>query len=91
MFRELWNKLGLWQDDVVTFPGSPIAFAKSIGLLDYPTLLAHVNHCTDAELDLLAPATPASSIAPARTHTSAIRRTDGERCCQRDQRRGRHG
>jgi cytosine/adenosine deaminase-related metal-dependent hydrolase len=54
IFREIWNKLGLWQDDVTTYRGPPIQFAKSIGLLDYPTLLAHVNYCDDEEMNLLA-------------------------------------
>jgi cytosine/adenosine deaminase-related metal-dependent hydrolase len=66
-FRELWNKLNLWEDPVETFKGSPIAFAKSIGLLDYPTLLAHVNYCTDAELDMLAGG-KASVVYCPRTH-----------------------
>ena len=66
-FRDLWNKLGLWAGPVETFPGSPIAFAKSIGLLDHPTLLAHVNYCNDTELDLLA-AGKASVVYCPRTH-----------------------
>src|SRR3954464_14890835 len=52
-FRELWNTLGLWAERVETFRGSPIEFAKSVGLLDEPTLLAHVNYCDDAELATL--------------------------------------
>src|SRR5207302_10539659 len=28
--------------------------ANAIGLLDYPTVLAHVNYCDDVDLDLLA-------------------------------------
>src|SRR5205814_2099478 len=49
----LWNMLGLWADPVETFRGSPIEFAKSVGVLDEPTLLAHVNYCDDAELATL--------------------------------------
>jgi cytosine/adenosine deaminase-related metal-dependent hydrolase len=67
MFREIWNKLGLWDDNVVTYPASPIAFAKSIGLLDYPTVLAHVNYCTDTDLNLLANGTASVVYCP-RTH-----------------------
>jgi cytosine/adenosine deaminase-related metal-dependent hydrolase len=67
MFREIWNKLGLWDESVTTYPGSPIAFAKSIGLLDYPTLLAHVNYCDDTEMDLLANGTASVVYCP-RTH-----------------------
>jgi len=54
LFREIWESLGMWADPVETYRGSPIAFAHAIGLLDYPTLLAHVNYCDDDELDLLA-------------------------------------
>ena len=40
---------------IATFEGGPIRFAQSLGLLDYePTLLAHVNYCDDAEMELLA-------------------------------------
>ncbi|MGH7214452.1 MAG: amidohydrolase family protein [Tepidisphaeraceae bacterium] len=53
-FRRLLNELGLFAEPVETFRGGPIEFAHSIGLLDYPTLLAHVNYCDDEELDLLA-------------------------------------
>lgn len=67
MFREVWNKLGLWEDGVTTYHGSPIQFAKSIGLLDYPTLLAHVNYCNDAEMDLLARGNASVVYCP-RTH-----------------------
>jgi len=67
MFREVWNKLGLWEDDVSTYHGSPIQFAKSTGLLDYPTLLAHVNYCNDAEMNLLAHGNASVVYCP-RTH-----------------------
>jgi cytosine/adenosine deaminase-related metal-dependent hydrolase len=53
-FRELWNSIGRFDDRVPRFAGGPIRFAKEVGLLDYPTLLAHVNYCNDDELDLLA-------------------------------------
>lgn len=53
-FRDLWEYLGAWDDDVPRFDGGPIRFADSIGLLDYPRmLLAHVNYCDDSELQLL--------------------------------------
>jgi len=51
--RELWNRIGQWADGVETFRAGPVDFAHEIGLLDYPTLLAHVNYCDDRELDLL--------------------------------------
>ena len=65
--RELWDRLGAWDHDVPTFSGGPIRFAHSIGLLDYPTALAHVNHCDNAEMDLLA-AAKASVVYCPRTH-----------------------
>src|SRR5688500_5757739 len=52
-FRQIWERLGRWAEPVPTFGGEPIEFAHSIGLLAYPTLLAHVNYCDDAGLDLL--------------------------------------
>jgi cytosine/adenosine deaminase-related metal-dependent hydrolase len=53
--RELWGKLGGWDEHVPTVEGGPIRLAQSLGLLDYDrTILAHVNYCNDAELDLLA-------------------------------------
>ena len=67
MCREIWNKLGLWDESVTTYPGSPIASANSIGLLDYPTLLAHVNYCSDTEMDLLANGNASVVYCP-RTH-----------------------
>jgi cytosine/adenosine deaminase-related metal-dependent hydrolase len=51
--RELWDSMGLWADGVETFRAGPIDFASEIGLLDYPTLLAHVNYCDDRELAVL--------------------------------------
>lgn len=53
--RTIWDFLQAWDDQVPPFPGGPIRFAQAIGLLEYPhSLLAHVNYCDDAELDLLA-------------------------------------
>ena len=66
-FRQLWNDLDSWQDDVPTYRGSPIDMAKAIGLLDYPALLAHVNYCNDRELNLLASG-QASVVYCPRTH-----------------------
>lgn len=67
LFRDLWNSLGNWSDPVETYSASPIRFASATGLLDYPTLLAHVNYCTDDELQLLA-AGRASVVYCPRTH-----------------------
>lgn len=66
-FRELWRTLRAWDEDVPTFQGGPIRFAQAAGLLDYPTLLAHVNYCDDDELRLLA-AGKASVVYCPRTH-----------------------
>lgn len=52
-FRQLWDWLGWWDGQVPRFEGGPIRLAKAVGLLDYPTLLAHVNYCDDQELELL--------------------------------------
>jgi cytosine/adenosine deaminase-related metal-dependent hydrolase len=65
--RELWRAIGGWDDDVPRFAGGPIRFARSIGLLDYPTLLAHVNYCDDEELRILAQGRASVVYCP-RTH-----------------------
>ena len=66
-FRELWDFLGFLDDRVPRFAGGPIRMASSLGLLDYPTLLAHVNYCDDSELDLLAQGRASVVYCP-RTH-----------------------
>jgi len=64
---KVWDFVGGFDNAVPTFEGGPIRFAKSLGLLDYPTVLAHVNYCDDAELDILA-AGQASVVYNPRTH-----------------------
>jgi cytosine/adenosine deaminase-related metal-dependent hydrolase len=66
-FRDIWDKLGLWEEPVQTFRGPPLQFAQAIGLLDYPTLLAHVNYCDNEGLNLLARG-QASVVYCPRTH-----------------------
>jgi cytosine/adenosine deaminase-related metal-dependent hydrolase len=67
-FRDLWDSIGAWDDQVPCFSGGPIRLAASIGLLDYPrTLLAHVNYCDDSELDLLSHGNASVVYCP-RTH-----------------------
>jgi aminodeoxyfutalosine deaminase len=106
-FRDVWEKLGLWDNTVPTFNGGPIDLAHALGLLHAgagspasrhpersegsqsqilryaqydnsrriaqdnpslpPILLAHVNYCTDRELDLLATGTASIVFCP-RTH-----------------------
>jgi cytosine/adenosine deaminase-related metal-dependent hydrolase len=53
-FRQLWDALGSWREDVPRFSGGPVAMAKAVGLLDFPTVLAHANYVNDSDLDLLA-------------------------------------
>jgi cytosine/adenosine deaminase-related metal-dependent hydrolase len=67
-FRNLWEFLGAWDESVPKFAGGPVRFAQAVGLLDYHrTLLAHVNYCDDAELDLLSNG-KASVVYCPRTH-----------------------
>jgi cytosine/adenosine deaminase-related metal-dependent hydrolase len=67
LFRDLWERIGSWTPGVKTFAGSPIAMAKSVGLLDRPTILAHVNYCDEADLALLAAGRASVAFCP-RTH-----------------------
>jgi cytosine/adenosine deaminase-related metal-dependent hydrolase len=67
-FRFLWEAgINAWDDQVPPHAGGPIRFARDVGLLDYPTLLAHVNYCDDEELAILA-AGKASIVYCPRTH-----------------------
>ena len=66
-FRELWEAIGQWDEQVPTFSGGPIRFAQSLGWLEFPALLAHVNYCDDDELSILA-AGRASVVYCPRTH-----------------------
>jgi cytosine/adenosine deaminase-related metal-dependent hydrolase len=66
--RELWNRIGGWDEAVPKFSGGPVRFAQAMGYLDYPkSLLAHVNYCDDEELSILA-AGRASVVYCPRTH-----------------------
>jgi cytosine/adenosine deaminase-related metal-dependent hydrolase len=65
--RQLWTLLNGWDEQVPRFVGGPIRYAQSLGLLSYPTLLAHVNYCDDDELAILA-AGKASVVYCPRTH-----------------------
>jgi aminodeoxyfutalosine deaminase len=65
--RELWDQWLTWDQYVPKFAGGPIRFARELGLLDYPTLLAHVNYCDDDELSILA-AGKANVVYCPRTH-----------------------
>jgi aminodeoxyfutalosine deaminase len=65
--RELWDQWLSWDDAVPKFSGGPIRYARELGLLDYPTILAHVNYCDDEEMEILA-AGKASVVYCPRTH-----------------------
>jgi cytosine/adenosine deaminase-related metal-dependent hydrolase len=65
--RELWDQWLTWDDSVPKSAGGPIRMARELGLLDYPTLFAHVNYCDDDELNILA-AGKASVVYCPRTH-----------------------
>jgi cytosine/adenosine deaminase-related metal-dependent hydrolase len=65
--RELWDAWLTWDDRVPRYAGGPIRFARDLGLLDYPSLLAHVNYVDDEELDILARG-QASVVYCPRTH-----------------------
>ena len=79
-FRDLWTWLNRWDENIPKFPGSPIQFAQDLGLLAYPTLLAHVNYCTDADLNLLARGQASVVYCPAPTPISITRPTAGATC-----------
>ncbi len=67
-FRRLWEiGVNAWDEHVPTFAGGPIRFAEAVGLLNYPTLLAHVNYCDDEELAILAKGAASVVYCP-RTH-----------------------
>jgi cytosine/adenosine deaminase-related metal-dependent hydrolase len=65
--RDLWDQWLTWDENVPTFEGGPVRFARQVGLLDYPTLLAHVNYVDDDEMEILA-ASKASVVYCPRTH-----------------------
>lgn len=65
--KQLWDSWLTWDDLVPRYPLGPIHLAHDLGLLSYPTLLAHVNYCDDEELSLLA-AGQASVVYCPRTH-----------------------
>jgi aminodeoxyfutalosine deaminase len=67
-FFKLWQKLGMWNDDVPLQMETPVRMAKTLGLLDHPTLLAHVNYADDDEIALLALGRASVVFCP-RTHS----------------------
>ncbi len=65
--RAMWDNHLPWDEHVPNHPGGPIDMARAIGLLDYPTLLAHVNDCNDDEMAMLAKGRASVVYCP-RTH-----------------------
>jgi cytosine/adenosine deaminase-related metal-dependent hydrolase len=66
-FRRLWDVLGAWSEGVTRFDGGPVRAVQSVGLLDLPAVLAHVNYCDDGELEILARGRASAVYCP-RTH-----------------------
>jgi len=64
---KVWDFVGGFDQAVPRFDGGPIRFAKSLGILDYPAVLAHVNYCDDDEMKILARG-KASVVYCPRTH-----------------------
>jgi cytosine/adenosine deaminase-related metal-dependent hydrolase len=57
--RKIWDFVGGWDNAVPTFKGvpimgttrrSPITYVESLGLLDYPTVFAHVNYIDSIDM-----------------------------------------
>jgi 5-methylthioadenosine/S-adenosylhomocysteine deaminase len=91
--RELWDFIGGWTDDVPTFAGGPIRYAKHLGLLDYERAsLAHVNYCDDDELAILTEGRGKRGLLPANTPLLRAPAAPVARDAREgDQRGGRHG
>jgi len=53
-FRELLERLGLWDGSFAPPGCSPVRYMAQLGLLALKPLLAHVNYASDDDLDLLA-------------------------------------
>jgi cytosine/adenosine deaminase-related metal-dependent hydrolase len=56
-FRELWDRLGTWDDTVRAYAGSPLELARDSGLIAGGAILAHVNYASERELKLLSAST----------------------------------
>jgi cytosine/adenosine deaminase-related metal-dependent hydrolase len=66
-FRDLWDKLGTWDDAVASFQGSPMELARTSGLISSGGLLAHVNYASQRDLKILS-GSPATVAFCPRTH-----------------------
>ncbi len=65
--RELLDVLGITLEGEATFAGSPVAWAESLGLLQTPCVLAHVNDVDDDDMQRLAAGRASVCYCP-RTH-----------------------
>jgi aminodeoxyfutalosine deaminase len=65
---KVWDFVGGFDEAVPKFEGGPIRYAKTLGLLDHPTVLAHVNYIDDEELKILAGGRASVVYCP-RTHS----------------------
>ena len=67
-FRTLWDSIALWSAPRNKHAGGPVHYAHLLGLLHTQrTLLAHVNYCSDADLERLAQGRASVAYCP-RTH-----------------------
>jgi cytosine/adenosine deaminase-related metal-dependent hydrolase len=64
-WREVLRALGLWDNSIKPFGGSPVEWAKETGLLDIPAILAHVNYVDDRDIELLANGKASVAYCPA--------------------------
>jgi len=64
-WRKVLKALGLWDQSVKPFGGSPVEWAKEVGLLDIPAILAHVNYVDDRDIELLAKGKASVAYCPA--------------------------
>jgi cytosine/adenosine deaminase-related metal-dependent hydrolase len=64
---KVWDFVAGFDEAVPRFEGGPIRYAKSLGIVDYPTVLAHVNYCDEEELKILASGKASVAYCP-RTH-----------------------
>jgi len=52
-WRTVLKIMGVWDESIEIPHASPIEWAKSVGLLHYPTIIAHANYLTDHDIELL--------------------------------------
>jgi len=52
-WRKVLKSFGLWDQSIKPAGISPVRFARQIGLLDVPAILAHVNYVNNDDIDIL--------------------------------------